>query len=343
MCELGRVSKGGLLMETLGRRNISAVFNCPKTYAVSVDSRLCGRSSVQVVLPERRRTLIRRTSTCTEAANGMNIYLIADKPKTAGLIANLTATGCSDMPLMYFANRMTEPLVKGSTFRRISVMKVAHDVAGCNIVMQGERSLKEVVGRTFCVTEAKEPKPMLVSLPGSIVTRLKDTSCPSAIGVHNCGPGAGIRVKRLGHTLGVLGGTGGPLFLTKNNIGVTHTGRIFARIMRGARIPIIAAVVKHNTIPASRPLCVKGLKVRKTCTSGVTIDRYSLLFSVKAHFGSHVANGLRRFTPGTRVIRVSVSATSVSEGVRISIPVITSTLRTIAGVGRCMRRYRAGG
>lgn len=319
------------------------LFNCPKTYAVSVDSRLCGRSSIGVVLPHRRRTLIRRTSTCTEAANGINMYLMADNPKTAGLMAKLTATGCSDMPLMYFANRMTHRLVNGSTFRRMSVMKVAEDVAGCNIAIHEHRSLKHVVGRTFCVTHANHPKPILVSLPGSMVTRLNDTRCPGGMGVHKCGPGASIRVNRLGHTVGLLGGTGHPLFLTNNNMMVSHTRRVFQRMIRGAGIPIIAAMVNGNSVPASRPLCVKGLNVRNTCTTGVTIDGYSILFSVKAEFGSEVAKGLRRFTPRTRVVRVSVSATSVSQGVRISVPVITSTGRTVAGVGRCIRRYSASG
>lgn len=119
------------LVHSLRRRKIAAVFNCPKNSVVPMFSTLCSRrGALGRVLIHRRRKTTRTTRNFTHMSNRMNIYLIADNPKTAGAVANVTSTVVSDAPVMIVTKRMKANFLKASTFRRISLMNVARPVTG---------------------------------------------------------------------------------------------------------------------------------------------------------------------------------------------------------------------
>lgn len=119
------------LVHSLRRRKMGAVFNCPKKDVVPMFSTLCSRQGrLGRVLIHRRRKTARTTRNFTHMSNRINIYLIADKPNTAGAVANVTSTVVSDAPVIIVTNRMKAGFLNASTFRRISLMNVARPVAG---------------------------------------------------------------------------------------------------------------------------------------------------------------------------------------------------------------------
>lgn len=119
------------LLGSLVTRKMSAVFNCPNKRTVPVCSDLCScESGLGRMLIHRRRKTARTTRKCTHMSNGMKIALIASKPNTAGAVANVTSTLVSDAPVIIVTKRIPSPLLKASTFRRISIVNVARPVAG---------------------------------------------------------------------------------------------------------------------------------------------------------------------------------------------------------------------
>lgn len=160
-------------MRTLQTRNIGAIFNCPNNTVVPICSTLCS-NNIRRLLYQRRRNTTVTTVNCTHTANGANIYVTASNPNTAGLVAKLTSTLLSSVPIITVANRMSTPFVNASTFRRISVLKLSLTYAGRDFLIRSLRRLPHVVTRTFSITDSNHPNPILISVPGSV--RLTDNS-----------------------------------------------------------------------------------------------------------------------------------------------------------------------
>lgn len=332
-----RLGKTRVIVRYLGRRNISAMFNCPNKTVLGMCSRLCGRHSrVHRVLASRRRKTTRTTSKCTETAKGIKIYLTADKPNTAGLMAKVTATCVSSVPVITVAYGINIPLLKGSDFRRVSVTKMAVPVAGCDCVIGSMAGLTRAVEGTFHVTGAKEPKPILVSVPGSIATGIARCRgrCPNMCGQRM------VRSRRrsLGGTIRVVRRTREPCVFMNNKTILSRTDGRLCRFTRGMSTPMASSLVKGKTFPKASRECAKVLKVRKAGTSGFKMDRYSLLVMAKTEFDSHMAKGATAFTGSTGVLRVSVSPTRVSGGIVVSLKIMNSVGTILGGVGRRLPR-----
>lgn len=315
MCKKGFVRLGNsrVILRILGRRKMSAIFNCPNKAVLGVFSRLCGcNSAFGRILASRRRNTSRTTSNCTHTANGINIYFTASNPNSAGLMANVTATCVSSIPVITIAYGINASVVNHSSFRRISVGNVAVPVAGRGCVMEGIRRLTSILHGTFEVTADNEGNPILISVPGSVATTgYRCCPTPGRRPSRYIRPGAGS----LRETIRLLGGTGGPLVCLNNNTVSTSYDTRVVGFTRGASYPIISSLVNLNTFPRGRELCINLINVRNEFRSGGTTSRYSILVAYKTEFSSHITNGEAGFTPGTRILRVSVSPTRVSGGI----------------------------
>lgn len=322
-----RLANTRVVYRYLLRRNISAIFNCPNNTTLGACSTLCGcDSEVHRVLATRRRNTSRTTSNCTETANGANIIVAASNPNTAGVMANLTATGVSDVPLITVANGMAASRLKESDFRRISVMGVMGPIAGTDFLIRGIRSLTSAVHGTFTLTRRNEGKPILISIPGSMATggarfMRAIPREPEAFRVE--GP-RGIHIIRR-----VVGGTGHPVVCTNNNVVDTSTDRRFGTFTRLVSTPIYYSLVKLNYVPTSRPLYINGVNVRNNCRANVTATRYSLVVTYNTEFSSHITNSHREFNRRTGVIRLRVSRGRVGGGMGISRCVLKSVGRVL--------------
>ncbi len=327
------------VVRSLGGVKIGAVFNCPNKRAVPFCSVLCS-TSVRRVLMERRRDTTRTTSKCTETSNHMNIYLTASNPNTAGLMANVTATCVSSSPVMTVAKRIPARLVKGSTFRRTSVVKVAVPVAGRNFRPGGPSLVPSVVGSDFRVTTDKEPKPVIISIPGGVRrTRLAGFSS-AVVSAPKCGPAVGNGVERVGGTFRVVGRTGGPVVLTNKKIVVSGTYYRLGGLTRAVGTPIVASLLNGNTVSRASSLTLNVLNVRNEGISGSCVGSSSLLVTVNVEFSSEAANELSDFIPSAGIVRVSVSPTRVNGGMSISLPVMKSTHGMLSSLGSLLGNCR---
>lgn len=125
------MAKTRTVVHSLRCRKMGALFKCPKNSVVPAFSTLCRRgSALGRVLIHRRRKTTRTTRKFTHMSKRINIYLIADKPNTAGAVANVTSTVVSDAPVIIVTKRMKTSFLNASTFRRMSLINVARPVAG---------------------------------------------------------------------------------------------------------------------------------------------------------------------------------------------------------------------
>lgn len=313
-----------VVMGYLRTRNISVIFNCPNTTVYPFCSGICS-SDVARVLIHRRRGTTRTTDNCTEYDGHPNIYITASNPNTAGLVANVTATCASSVPVITVANRIHSSLLNESIFRRTSVAKTYRPFMGRDCLIDGARSLPEIFGRTFRVTSANEPNPMLVSVPISVRRgRVRDFRCPRDMGVVNCGPGAGKRTVRIGGTIRTVGTDGHPIVMSNNNILDSNVGLGLRGFTRAANVPIVSAVVNVNIVPDRRRLCLKVLNARNGTITGHTLRRTSLMVMYNTELNSETITTPSRVDRGAGMVRVSVSPTRVNGGIGARVPVMNS-------------------
>ncbi|MDD3238321.1 MAG: biosynthetic-type acetolactate synthase large subunit [Candidatus Gastranaerophilales bacterium] len=311
-----------IFLECLKDAGVDEIFGYPGGKIISIYEALYNCDFIKHYLVRHEQAAVHAAEGYARVTGKPGVALVTSGPGACNAITGIANAYYDGYPIVVFTGQVDLNQIGNDAFQEADIVGITRSCCKHNYLVSDLRDLPRIVKEAFHIATTGKPGPVVVDLPGNILTEKGKYVPVEKIKLPGYNPTYNGHPRQISKALQMLCNAERPVILSGGGVVMSGAHKEITELANTLGIPVTNTLMGMGTYPADGEMSLGMLGMHGNYWANHAVSNCDVLFAVGTRFNDRITGCLKRFAKDAQIIHVDIDPCSISKNVSVDIPIV---------------------